>query len=269
MRPHENIIDSDAVIGRFCLSVRFHREPEMKKIAPLPLRVLVLSVLTAAHFVARPPCVAEEANALPADAITAQADYISQRRNGLILLNERYLAKLNELLVAHTRNGALNPALAIRAEIARIEEENTFLKKEGPPPLGSRPARTGPQGDLVAIEASAERGSPLADATTGDKVILRYVSGKWKNHGVLPSENPDGAAIQRGNENRLAIFGRKVGATRPVHLAIVPTDTENTPFEFIVPPGYKEIFLRLNEDPDNEWKENPGKVVYQVTIQKP
>lgn len=116
MRPiPEIIIDSDAVIGRFCLSVRFHRDPEMKKIAPLPLRVLVLSVLTAAHFVARSPCVADEANALP----------------------------------------------------------------------------------------------------------------------------------------------------------IVPTDTENTPFEFVVPPGYKEIFLRLNEDPDNEWKENPGKVVYQVTIQKP
>ncbi len=241
----------------------------MKKTAPLPLRVLALSLLTAAPFVSGPPCAAEEANALPADAVTAQADYLSQRRNGLILLNERYLAKLNELLVAHTRSGALNPALAIRAEIARIEEENTFLKKEGPPPLGSRPEQTGPQPALVAIEASAERGSPLADAATGDKVTLRYVSGKWKNHGVLASENPDGPSIQRGNENRLAIFGRKIGATRPVHLAIVPPDTENTPFEFVVPPGYKEIFLRLNEDPDDQWKENPGKVVYEVTIQKP
>lgn len=240
----------------------------MKKIAPLPLRVLALSVL-AAHLVSRPPSVAEEANALPADAVTAQADYLSQRRKGLILLNERYLAKLKELLVAHTRSGALNPALAIRAEIARIEEENTFLESEGPPPLGSRPAETGPQPALVAIDASAERGSPLADAATGDTVTLRYVSGKWKNHGVLASENPDGASVQRGDENRLAIFGRKVGATRPAHLAIVPPDTENTPFEFVVPSGYKEIFLRLNEDPDGKWQANPGKVVYEVTIRKP
>ena len=216
----------------------------------------------------------QDTTALPTDAAAARADYLAQRKNGLIQLNQRYIAKLNESLLVHTKAGQLEKALAVKEEVTRIEAEIAELTGIDPRPTGSPAAGPGsaPQPGTpfaVVIEASAEKGVMIDGILQGDKLVLQFQSGKWKSHGKLATEDPDAVLMSNGDENRLGIFGRKAGVSRPVRLAVVPPETAKRPFEFLVPPDYREVFLRINDDPDDGWKENPGKVFYLVTIAKP
>lgn len=231
--------------------------------------VFFLVVFAAATAVSQ----SNEAAELPVDAAAAQAEYTAQRKNGLLQLNQRYLEKLEEILVNHTKAGRLNDAVAVRAEVNRIKEEIAMLKggerQGGLPPLAPTVFARANAFVPVEIKASAERGTVIEGVQAGDKLVLSYRAGRWKSHGVAATEDPDSAATQHGEENRLAVFGRREGATKAERLVVVPPGTVNRPYEFVVPLGYREIFLRVNEDPDGDWRDNPGAVTYEVGIAKP
>lgn len=216
---------------------------------------------------------AQDRDTLPIDAQNARAEYLGQRKTGLLRLNQVYLDKLKAIQEKYTKEGNLETALAIKAEIDRVTLESQEMLGEA----ASLPQNTdkAPTLALVAnvateitIEAKNEDGVTLGNLKKGDTITLQYVSGKWKSHGSLASENPDAAVISHGDDNRIGLFSKKVASSRPRLLTLVPAGTITKPFTFVVPDDFAAIVLRINIDPDNEWKSNPGSVVYRVQVKK-
>lgn len=215
---------------------------------------------------------AQERNQLPLDAQNARAEYLAQRKAGLLTLNQRYLESLKSIQEGYTRAGHLDQAVAIKAEMDRILAEVAELK--GGSPTTPAPADTSaapiPEGEVISltIEAKNEEGVPLPQLKKGDQIVLQYQSGAWKSHGVLGTEKPDAERLAHGDANRLAIFSKKSQVAKLRALAMVPPGTAEKPFEFTVPDDFYSIVLRINDDPDGSWEGNPGSVVYRVQIKK-
>ncbi|MCP5541223.1 MAG: hypothetical protein H7A53_12155 [Akkermansiaceae bacterium] len=233
---------------------------------------------------------AQDRDSLPVDAQRVRADYLAQRKNGLTRLNQNYLDSLAALQTKYTEANDLDAALAIKKEMERVAAEIKALQAspvtaEGPEtmrPSGTlapstpsgTPSVTATTGTLAGalkdtvIEPWKEDGVSLGKLKKGDKVILQYVSGKWKSHGELATEDPDAITIGHGDENRLGIFQKQREGSRPRLLILVPPGTKQKPFVYPIPDDYAEIVLRINEDPDGKWEQNPGSVVYKVGVEK-
>ncbi len=216
----------------------------------------------------------EENRPLPPEAQGARTAYEAERRRHLVELDETYLEQLGKILEKYSRAGNVDATLAIRREMDRIREE---LEEFRAPAEGNgegqghrEPGITVPEDRPVniTIKASAREGVVLEKVEKGDQIILQYVSGKWKSHGQLATENPDSLAISHGEENRLAIYSKKSPSSRLRPLAVVPPQTQMNPFVFTLPSDYHQILLRIHEDPDGLWPENPGSVVYRVQLKK-
>ena len=246
--------------------------PRMPSRFTLPFAV----VLLAAGGVATPGsrAVAEPSAFLPPEARNAKSEFEANRKAALLELDEGYIDTLSRLLEKYSREGNIDASLAIKREIELIKGEMEDLDapahreevevtevEEGIKVPEGRPIN-------ITIKASDEVGVILEDLHRGDEIILQFDSGRWKSHGQLASENPDSLAISHGKENRLAIFAKKNVTSRLRPLAIVPPQTQQHPFTFTIPDEFYRITLRIHEDPDGRWTENPGSVVYRVQLKR-
>lgn len=217
---------------------------------------------------------AQNREALPPEVESLLSDYIEERKELLLELDQAYLKKLAAALEKHSREGHVDAALAIRREMEVLQEEARELSEPEPPEMSD--ADKGPRKVTVTedrpititIPAKEENGVILENVRKGDEIILQYVSGRWKSHGKLPSENPDSIEIAHGQENRLAIFSKKTAISRLRPLAIVPADTSAHPFTYPISSFYDRVVLRINEDPDGVWESNPGAVIYRVQLKR-
>lgn len=217
---------------------------------------------------------AQSREALPPEVDSLLSDYIEERKELLLKLDQTYLKKLDAALEKHSRDGNVDAALAIRREMEFLQEEARELsepedsEKNGSQEGPRKITVTEDRPVTVTIPAKEESGVILENVRKGDEIILQYVSGRWKSHGKLPSENPDSIEIAHGEENRLAIFSKKTAISRLRPLAVVPADTSSHPFSYTVTSFYDRVVLRINEDPDGAWENNPGAVVYRVQLKR-
>jgi hypothetical protein len=96
----------------------------------------------------------------------------------------------------------------------------------------------------------------------GDVITLKYVEGKWKDHGVSASFSPDDEGIEE--TSRLVISQPSKDGVPGEVVAIVPAGTSSKPFTFTVPTAFDQLVLRISSHSDG--KNNPGQVIYQVKV---
>ncbi|MCB1233081.1 MAG: hypothetical protein KDN19_22755 [Verrucomicrobiae bacterium] len=243
------------------------------KLSRFPIcRILALAALAAllVPFTTQ----AQTESTLPPEAFNAKLAHEAERKETLLKLDHDYLKQLAKIQEKYTRENKVNTALAIKREIDQIEREIEELSATPDSPEsdedGDDPGITVPQGKpvTVVIKASDSDGVALENLRKGDQLILQYVAGQWKSHGELASENPDSPVLFHGDENRLAIFSKKSPTSRFRPLALVPPETQQKPFIYILPSDYHRISLRIHLDPDGHWSENPGSVTYRVQLKR-
>jgi hypothetical protein len=138
---------------------------------------------------------------------------------------------------------------------------------------GTVPAQSdakAPPGKTTVVEARAviHPNNPdsykLGPVKAGDVITLQYISGSWKDHGRVPSDNPDSAKIEKLNGSRLVLAGPSRGGKPGELIAVVPHGTAQNPFVYTVQTPRDQVVLRIHLNSDNQ--ANPGSVVYQVKI---
>lgn len=133
-------------------------------------------------------------------------------------------------------------------------------------PAGSGDHRTVVSDAEVKVPANSPDGYPLGALHKGDVISLQYVSGQWKAHGHVASDNPDVVQEERGhqNESRLVIARRSSSGHASSVIALVPPLTTRTPFKFTVPEDRDDLVLRINKNSENTG--NPGAVTYHLIV---
>jgi DNA-binding beta-propeller fold protein YncE len=106
----------------------------------------------------------------------------------------------------------------------------------------------------IAISSKHEHGYLIGPVQKGEKVVLRYVSGKWKAWGKYATESPDQESPESGDRCRLAICDATDNGRLRV-LDIVPAGTVNKPFEWLANAPYKKLVLRINDN-DGDFASN-------------
>lgn len=178
-------------------------------------------------------------------------------------INQTYLAELVKLRDMYARAAKLDAANKVQAELDAIAGETggPNAGKLVPQPTISS---NGPE-TPVAIPANDVNGFKIGPLKKGDTITLSYVTGKWKNDGVLPSDNPDAQFTERGDLTRLVIAnGRYKTKPGPV-LVMVPPGTATTPFSYTLQDDVDNVVLRINED-SSDYETNPGVVTYKLKI---
>ncbi|EDY21726.1 hypothetical protein CfE428DRAFT_0971 [Chthoniobacter flavus Ellin428] len=139
------------------------------------------------------------------------------------------------------------------------------------PAFAQNPTASGDQRKAVTdsevkVPANTPDGYPLGALRRGDVISLQYVSGLWKAHGHVASDNPDVVQEERGhqNESRLVIARRSTSGHASSVIALVPPLTARTPFKFTVPEDRDDLVLRINKNSENQG--NPGAVTYHLII---
>jgi len=137
-----------------------------------------------------------------------------------------------------------------------------------PPPLVPAPGSAVGQRTVIldtkaTIPANSAAGFKLGAVKQGDIITLQYIDGKWKGHGHIPTENPD-TTTDSEDESRLVIARPPKGKKPGDVIVVVPRETTTKPFVYTVATTRDDVILRINKNSDN--KDNPGSVVYQVTI---
>jgi hypothetical protein len=117
---------------------------------------------------------------------------------------------------------------------------------------------------MIAISVKNEHGYTVGNIAKGEKLVLQYVSGKWKAWGKIATDSPD---AKDGNiKCRLAICEANEEGTTV--LAVVSGGTAIKPFEWIADKNYEKVVLRIN-DPDGDFESNPGtEVKYKLQVFK-
>ncbi|MDB6118968.1 MAG: hypothetical protein JWO08_2749 [Verrucomicrobiaceae bacterium] len=178
-------------------------------------------------------------------------------------LQEAYRNELLKLRDSYTKAGRLNEAVAIAAELDVINA------KLGLPPArpvdAAMPVKTvALAGAEVKISANDANGFDLGPVNRGDVIILQYVAGLWKSHGILATANPDDPKEGGGDINRLVIAVAAEKGMPGKVIKIVPPSTMGKPFKFTFPTSRPGAVLRINENSNNP--NNPGAVIYKVTM---
>ena len=115
----------------------------------------------------------------------------------------------------------------------------------------------------ATIPANSPGGFKLGAVKQGDIITLQYLDGKWKGHGHLATENPD-TTTDSEDESRLVIARGPKGNKPGDVIVVVPRDTAAKAWSYTVATSREDIVLRINKN--SEQKDNPGSVVYKVTI---
>lgn len=136
----------------------------------------------------------------------------------------------------------------------------------GQTPSVSGDHRTPVSDSEVKVPSNSPDGYPLGALKKGDVISLQYVTGQWKAHGHVASDNPDVVQEERGhqNESRLVIARRSTNGHASSVIALVPPLTVRTPFKFTVPEDRDDLVLRINKNSENTG--NPGAVTYHLII---
>eukprot|EP01031_Cornospumella_fuschlensis_P009253 gene9253-11368_t len=104
-------------------------------------------------------------------------------------LTKTYLAELEKVRDLYTRAANLEAANKVQAEIDAIYTNPDFAKS------ASKLLQVVPQGHVlgakVDIPANSVDGHKIGALRKGAVITVSYVSGKWKNNGVIGSDNPD------------------------------------------------------------------------------
>jgi hypothetical protein len=177
-------------------------------------------------------------------------------------LADTYLAELRKLKASYTKDGRQEEAQQVETEMQMITAK---LESMGAPPstFAVVPAGQTIVMDVKAmIPANSPDGFKVGPVRKGDVISLQYIEGKWKDHGVIASANPDDA--KDDPVNRLVISQpSKSGAPGNV-LAAVPPGTAAQPFTYAVQTSRDMVVLRISENSNNP--KNPGSVYYQLRI---
>lgn len=177
-------------------------------------------------------------------------------------INQTYLAELTKVRDMYTRAAKLDAANKVQSEIDAIAGD----QNAGKPVPQTAITSNGPE-TPVAIPANDVNGFKIGPLKKGQTITLSYVTGKWKNDGVLPSDNPDAQFTERGDLTRLVIAnGRYKTKPGPV-LVMVPAGTSATPFSYTLQDDVDNVVLRINED-SNDYETNPGVVTYKLKISR-
>ena len=115
---------------------------------------------------------------------------------------------------------------------------------------------------IVRILATNERGYVIGRVHKGEKLVLQYISGKWKGWGMLPTESPDKNVFENNDRCRLVLCN-KPAQDAPEVLKVIPQDTATTPFELTFDKDYQDCFLRIN-DTDGDFLTNPDDSVKYI-----
>jgi hypothetical protein len=103
----------------------------------------------------------------------------------------------------------------------------------------------------------------IKDVRKGVKIEFHYNTGMWKNHGVIPTVNPDDPTSE--TVCRLAIALPGVGDQPGDTVVLVPPDTKTRRFVFEAQQDYPALALRINFNTF----QGPGHVVYDLHITPP
>jgi hypothetical protein len=129
-------------------------------------------------------------------------------------------------------------------------------------PVGSRLGQTAVLTSRATISPNGPDAYKLGAVRQGDVITLKYVEGKWKDHGISASFSPDDEGIE--DTSRLVISQPSKNGVPGQVVAIVPAGTSSKPFTFTVPAAYDQLVLRISNHSDAA--NNPGQVVYQVKV---
>ncbi|MEN3942454.1 hypothetical protein WJU23_14240 [Prosthecobacter sp. SYSU 5D2] len=175
-------------------------------------------------------------------------------------VHQTYISELTKLRDQYTREAMLEAAVKVQAEIDAISAQLAI-----PTAPVSLPTASKAQEVLVPIPANKVIGHTIGRVKKGTVITLSYVSGKWKDHGQLATENPDALTLVTGNSCRLVIAdGRFKTQPGPV-LTLVPAGTASTPFSYTFIEDQENVILRINED-SRDYDDNPGAVTYKVKL---
>lgn len=133
----------------------------------------------------------------------------------------------------------------------------------GPPSMGALGDKKVILETKATIAANSPAGFKLGPVKQGDVITLVYLEGKWKGHGHIPTENPD-TTMDSDDESRLVIARGPKGNKPGDVIVVVARETTVKPFVYTVATSRDDLVLRINKNSDN--KNNPGSVVYRVTI---
>lgn len=189
-----------------------------------------------------------------------QESYRSALEKATQPINQTYLAELAKLRDTYTREAMLEAAVKVQAEIDAVTAQLAI-----PAASATLATASNAQETIIAIPANKVTGHKIGPVKKGTVITLSYVSGKWKDHGIVASENPDARVLQTGTSSRLAIAdGRLKTQPGPV-LALVPAGTASTPFSYTFIEDQENVVLRINEE-SRDYDDNPGAVTYKIKL---
>ena len=177
-------------------------------------------------------------------------------------LAETYLTELTKLQETYIKNGKLDQALEIAAEI-KIVKEKLHVVSTGPA-MALLPSTKQSEEKLVTIAANDPNGYLIGSVKRGDAITLQYSGGLWKHNGNIASANPDDPNVQDGDLNRLVIARAPVKGVPGDVLKIVPAETTKKAFTYIFPTTRDDVILRINDGSDR--KQNPGAVTFNMKL---
>jgi|GEM_PF-4760376 len=178
-------------------------------------------------------------------------------------LSETYLAELKKMRDQYTRNGKLDEATAVQAEITAITDKIKVMTEAPEQALGGgvKVLET-----TAVIPAAGPGGFKLPPLRRGDRITLSYLSGLWKCDGNIASESPDVEGSDRGDRVRLVLAeGPKNDAPGAI-IKMVPTGTKEKPFTYLVQTTRDDVVLRIHSGSENP--KSPGSVTYTVKIMR-
>jgi hypothetical protein len=177
-------------------------------------------------------------------------------------LAETYVTELSKLQETSIKNGKLDDALKIAAEIKIVKEKLQVVSTEVPAVSLLHPKQS--EEKLVTIAANDMNGFLIGSVKRGDSITLQYSGGLWKHNGNIASANPDDPNVQDGDLNRLVIARAPVKGKPGDVTKIVPAETTKKAFTFIFPTTRDDMILRINDGSDR--KQNPGAVTYSMKL---
>lgn len=175
-------------------------------------------------------------------------------------LYDKYDLALNALQIELTKADKLDDAVRVKS----LRERLTRLRSTGATSLTDESGSAVLREENVVIYPNNPTGYKIGLLKAGDQITLSYVSGTWKDHGRLATENPDRPSTNDdGSRSQLVIARAPQGYTPGAALAVVPPGTKTQPFTFTVSAS-EDVVLRIKENSDN--KGNPGAVTYRLKV---
>ncbi|HEY3898418.1 MAG TPA: hypothetical protein VGM54_07385 [Chthoniobacter sp.] len=198
----------------------------------------------------------------PAELQQLRKTYDDAVQRAVRPVSQAYLLELNRLRDTLARSGRAADSKQVDAEVALITQKLDAMAGAAPSTIGHR---TVVLDSRATIPANSAGGYSLGAVRQGDVITLQYVSGLWKGHGGIASDNPD-ELNGKNDESRLVIArGANKGAPGEI-IVMVPPRTAKTAFSFTFPTSREEVVLRIHKNSENP--KNPGSVVYQVQVSR-